>query len=128
MKLAFAGINFVDVYMRRGEYAKSSRHGGELPMVLGREGAGEVAKVGAGVTEVKPGDRVAWCVTQGAYAEYAVVPAWRLVPVPPDVPLDVACALQLQGQPRTTSRSRPSRSNPAMSYSSIPAPAALANC
>lgn len=97
VKLAFAGINFVDVYMRRGEYAKSSRHGGELPMVLGREGAGEVAKVGAGVTEVKPGDRVAWCVTQGAYAEYAVVPAWRLVPVPPDVPLDVACALQLQG-------------------------------
>ena len=66
-------------------------------MVLGREGAGEVIKAGAGVTDVKPGDRVAWCVTQGSYAELAVVPAWRLVPVPSDVPLDIACALQLQG-------------------------------
>ncbi len=97
VKTAFAGINFVDVYMRRGDYAKSTRHGGDLPMVLGREGAGEVVKVGAGVTNIKPGDRVAWCVTQGTYAELAVVPAWRLVPVPPEVPLDVACALQLQG-------------------------------
>lgn len=97
IKVAFAGINFVDIYMRRGDYAQSARHGGELPMVLGREGAGEVLKVGAGVTDVRPGDRVAWCITQGAYAEYAVVPAWRLVPVPPDVPLDIACALQLQG-------------------------------
>ena len=97
VKLGFAGVNFVDVYMRRGEYAKTARHGAELPMVLGREGAGEVVKTGAGVTDVKAGDRVAWCVTQGTYAEYAVVPAWRLVPVPADVPLDIACALQLQG-------------------------------
>lgn len=97
VKVAFAGVNFVDVYMRRGEYAKTARHGGALPMVLGREGAGEVVKVGAGVTDVKPGARVAWCVTQGSYAEFAIVPAWRLVPVPDDVPLDVACALQLQG-------------------------------
>ena len=97
VKVAFAGVNFVDVYMRSGAYAKSARHGGDLPMVLGREGAGEVLKVGAGVANVKPGDRVAWCVTQGSYAELAVVPAWRLVPVPSDVPLDIACALQLQG-------------------------------
>ena len=97
IKVAFAGINFVDIYMRNGSYAKSARHGEELPMVLGREGAGEVVAVGAGVTDVKPGSRVAWCVTQGSYAELAVVPAWRLVPVPSDVPLDIACALQLQG-------------------------------
>lgn len=97
VKTAFAGINFVDVYMRKGEYARTARHGGELPMILGREGAGVVEKVGAGVTEVKPGDRVAWCVSQGTYAEYALVPAWRLVPVPADIPLDIACALQLQG-------------------------------
>ncbi len=97
VKVVFAGINFVDVYMRRGTYVKSARHGGDLPMVLGREGAGEVIKVGAGVTNVKSGDRVAWCITQGSYAELAVVPAWRLVPVPSDVPLDIACALQLQG-------------------------------
>lgn len=97
VKTAFAGINFVDVYMRRGDYAKTARHGGDLPMILGREGSGEVVAVGAGVTAVKPGDRVAWCITQGTYAEFAVVPAWRLVPVPTDIPLDVACALQLQG-------------------------------
>jgi NADPH2:quinone reductase len=97
VKLSFAGVNFVDVYMRRGDYARSARHGGELPMILGREAAGEVAKVGSGVTGWKPGDRVAWCITQGTYAEYALAPAWRLVPVPFDVPLDVACALQLQG-------------------------------
>ena len=97
VKVAFAGINFVDVYMRKGDYAKTQRHSGELPMVLGREGAGELVKVGSGVTGVKPGDRVAWCITQGAYAEFAVVPAWRLVPVPADIPLDIACALQLQG-------------------------------
>lgn len=97
VKTAFAGINFVDVYMRRGDYAKSSRHGGDLPMVLGREGAGEVAKIGAGVNGLKVGERVAWCIAQGTYAEYAVVPAWRLVPIPQDVPLDIACALQLQG-------------------------------
>ena len=97
VKLAFAGINFVDVYMRRGEYARTQRHGGGLPMVLGREGAGEVVKLGAGVTNVKVGDRVAWCITQGTYAEYCAVPAWRLVSVPADVPLDIACALQLQG-------------------------------
>ncbi len=97
VKTAFAGINFVDVYMRKGAYAKTTTHASALPMVLGREGAGEIAKLGAGVTDLKVGDRVAWCVTQGSYAEYAVVPAWRLVPVPTDVPLDVACALQLQG-------------------------------
>ena len=97
VKVAFAGVNFVDVYMRNGAYANSARNGGDLPMVLGREGAGEVVKVGAGVTDVKRGDRVAWCITQGSYAELAVVPSWRLVPVPSDVPLDIACALQLQG-------------------------------
>lgn len=96
VKVAFAGVNYVDIYTRAGTYA---RQGGEvrLPQVLGREGAGEVVKLGAGVREWKPGDRVAWCVSQGAYAEYAVVPAWRLVSLPEGVPFDIACALQLQG-------------------------------
>lgn len=97
VKVAFAGVNFVDVYMRRGSYARPGAASGALPAVLGREGAGEVVKVGAGVDTVKAGDRVAWCVSQGSYAEQCVVPAWRLVPVPDDVPLDIACALQLQG-------------------------------
>lgn len=96
VKIAFAGINFIDVYMRRGEYGAAAG-ASPLPRILGREGAGQVVKVGAGVTEVKPGDRVAWCVSEASYAEYAAVPVWRLVRVPDDVPLDLACALQLQG-------------------------------
>lgn len=95
VKVLFAGINFVDVHTRRGEFEGSGEAAG--PRIIGREGAGEVVKVGAGVGEVKPGDRVAWCLTEGSYAEQCAVPAWRLVPVPPDVPLDVACALQMQG-------------------------------
>jgi NADPH2:quinone reductase len=75
VKVAFAGVNFIDVYMRNGK----------------------VEKVGAGVTNVKPGDRVAWCLSRGSYAEAASVPAWRLAPVPDGVPLDVAAALQLHG-------------------------------
>lgn len=96
VKVAFAGVNFIDLYMRRGEYANAAGQP-PLPRVLGREGAGEVAKLGTGVAGLKIGDRVAWCVSEGAYAEYAVVPAWRLVAVPADVPLDLACAVQLQG-------------------------------
>lgn len=96
VEVAFAGINFVDIYMRRGEYAKGA-HAPTLPRILGREGAGKVSKLGPGVTDLKVGDRVAWCISEASYAEYAVVPAWRLVPVPATVPLDIACALQLQG-------------------------------
>ena len=95
VKVAFAGVNFVDTYMGRGAYESSAAAG--LPAVLGCEGAGEIAKLGAGVTDLKVGDRVAWCVAPGAYAEYCAVPAWRLVPVPASIPLDLACALQLQG-------------------------------
>lgn len=95
VRVHFAGVNFVDIHMRRGAYAGSADASG--PRILGREGAGEVVKVGAGVTTVKAGDRVAWCVTGASYAEVCAVPAWRLVPVPDDMPLDIACALQLQG-------------------------------
>ncbi|MCB1550108.1 MAG: quinone oxidoreductase [Hyphomicrobiaceae bacterium] len=94
---AFAGLNFIDIYMRSGAYARSDTYKTPLPMVIGMEGAGEVVKLGANVQGFKAGDRVAYCIHRGAYAEYATVPAWRLVPVPGDVPLDVATALQLQG-------------------------------
>ncbi len=96
VKIAFAGVNFIDIYMRRGEYGATAG-ASPLPRILGREGAGHVVAVGAGVSDVKPGDRVAWCVSEASYAEFAAVPAWRLVRVPDDVPLDLACALQLQG-------------------------------
>ena len=97
VKLDYAGINFIDVYMRTGAYKKSDTYQTPLPMVLGMEGAGKVETVGEGVSNLEPGDRVAYCIHRGSYAEKAVVPAWKLVPVPDDVPLEVATALQLQG-------------------------------
>ena len=97
VKLAFAGINFIDIYMRSGRYAKSGTYKTPLPMVLGMEGAGEIVKLGAGVDGLAVDDRVAWCITRGTYADYAAVPAWKLVKVPDDIPLDVATTLQLQG-------------------------------
>src|SRR5580693_4727826 len=73
VKLAASGVNFVDVYFREGRYKAP------LPLVLGQEGAGVVAAVGAEAMSVKPGDRVAWSGPMGSYAEYAAVPADRLV-------------------------------------------------
>lgn len=95
VKVLFAGLNFVDVHTRRGEFEGSGAVTGAR--ILGREGAGEVVSLGAGVTGFQPGDRVAWCITEGSYAEFCAVPAWRLGPVPSDLPLDIACALQMQG-------------------------------
>jgi NADPH2:quinone reductase len=97
VRVELAGINYIDVYMRSGAYARSATYATPLPMVLGMEGAGCVDAIGEDVEEFAAGERVAWCIVRGAYAEYAIVPAWRLVPVPDDVPLDVACALMLQG-------------------------------
>jgi NADPH2:quinone reductase len=97
VRIARAGINFIDVYMRNGSYARSHTYTTPLPMVIGMEGAGTVAEVGSGVTDVKVGDTVAYCLSRGSYAEYAVVPAWRLSKVPADVPLPIATTLMLQG-------------------------------
>src|SRR4029079_4797130 len=97
VRLAFAGVNYIDVYMRTGAYARSHTYETPLPMVPGMEGAGTVESVGARVEGFAIGQRVAWCIVRGAYAECAVVPAWRLVAIPEEVPLDIACALMLQG-------------------------------
>jgi len=85
------GVNFIDVYFREGRYPSP------LPFVPGQEAAGTVVAVGDGVTVVKGGDRVAWCGVSGAYAEFAVVPAARLVAVPDDITLTQAAAAMLQG-------------------------------
>jgi NADPH2:quinone reductase len=87
----FAGVNFIDVYKRSGQYKVP------LPATMGEEGAGTVRAVGEGVTEVRPGDRVAWASVLGAYAESAVVPAEKLVPVPDGVDTRLAAAVMLQG-------------------------------
>lgn len=89
--IEFAGVNFIDVYKRTGQYKVP------LPAVLGEEGAGVVDAVGPGVDEVSVGDRVAWAGSLGAYAERAVVPATRLVPVPSNVETRLAAAVMLQG-------------------------------
>ena len=89
--VAASGINFIDVYHRAGIYPTTP------PFVLGTEGAGTVAAVGSGVTEVRPGDRVAWANIPGSHAARAVVPAERLVPVPDSVELETAAAALLQG-------------------------------
>src|SRR2546427_1209664 len=91
VKLAASGVNFVDVYFREGRYKAP------LPLVLGQEGAGVVTAVGAEVKSVKPGDRVAWAGLLGSYAEYAAMPAHRLVPIPQGVTEQQAAAAMLQG-------------------------------
>jgi len=92
VRLAAAGVNFIDVYKRTGLYPT------ETPFVLGEEGAGEVEAVGEGVTEVSPGDFVAWAGALGSYAEKVVVPVERLVPFNVTlVEARVAAAVMLQG-------------------------------
>lgn len=95
--LDFSGINYMDVYMRNGAYAKSNTYKTPLPMVLGMEGGGIISKVGRNVSRLAPGDRVAYCLSRGSYAEYAVVPQWRVMKVPDGLPLEIATASMLQG-------------------------------
>jgi NADPH2:quinone reductase len=91
VKLAAAGVNFIDVYFREGRYKA------QMPIVLGQEGAGVVSAVGAEVKDVQVGDRVAWCGLLGSYAEYAPVAANRLVRIPEGVSDQQAAAAMLQG-------------------------------
>jgi NADPH2:quinone reductase len=91
VKIAASGVNFIDVYFRIGLYKV------DLPAVLGMEAAGVVEAVGKDVTEVRPGDRVAYAMARGSYAEHAVVPAWQLVKVPDAIGLNSAAAAMLQG-------------------------------
>ncbi|MEL0107932.1 MAG: quinone oxidoreductase [Rhodospirillaceae bacterium] len=97
VKLEYAGINFIDVYMREGRYKESRTYINSPPFTIGMEGSGTIAKTGPGVSHIKEGDRVAYCLSLGSYAEYAAVPAWRLVKVPDDVDLQIGAALMLQG-------------------------------
>lgn len=91
IRVEAAGVNFIDVYHRTGLYRQN------LPLTLGREAGGTVEAVGPGVTTVRQGDRVASETAIGAYAEYALVPADRLVPLPDRVSTRLAAAVMLQG-------------------------------
>ena len=91
VRLAAAGVNFIDVYQRNGLYPV------EFPFIPGLEGAGIVDQVGQGVIRWAVGDRVAWFSAPGSYAEMAVVDAEKAVAVPPEVDLEIAAAAMLQG-------------------------------
>src|ERR1035438_6867592 len=91
VRIAASGVNFIDVYFRTGLYKA------DLPITLGSEAAGTVEAVGAEVTEVAPGDRVAYAMARGSYAEYAVVPSAQLVKLPAHLDFSTAAAAMLQG-------------------------------
>jgi len=97
VRVAFAGVNFMDVHTREGKYEGSRTYPLHLPLTLGMEGAGIVVEVGSEATGVRVGDSVAWCLSWGSYAELAVVPLRRVVKVPPNVGLNVAAASLFQG-------------------------------
>jgi NADPH2:quinone reductase len=95
--VAFAGINFMDIHTRQGKYRSSRSYTVGLPCTLGMEGAGEVVRTGPGTTRVRAGDRVAWCISWGSYANYACVPESRLAKLPEGTGLDIAAASIFQG-------------------------------
>jgi NADPH2:quinone reductase len=89
--VAAAGVNFIDVYFRTGQYKA------DAPITLGSEAAGTVSAVGSEVTGLAPGDRVAYAMVRGSYAEQAVVPAAMVVKIPEAVSFETAAAAMLQG-------------------------------
>src|SRR5262245_29224382 len=92
VQIKAAGVNFIDVYFREGRYPA------QLPFINGQEGAGVVTEVGAAASdELQPGDRVAYTSALGSYAEYASVPAARLVKIPDSLSFEQAAAAMLQG-------------------------------
>jgi NADPH2:quinone reductase len=91
VRIAASGVNYIDVYFRAG------LNKADLPLTPGSEASGTVESVGPGVTIVKPGDRVGYAMARGSYAEYALVPADQLVPLPDTVDFNTAAAALLQG-------------------------------
>ncbi len=91
VQIKASGVNFIDVYFREGRYPT------QLPFINGQEAAGVVTEIGSEVTNVQPGDRVAYTSALGSYAEYAAVPASRLVKIPAELDFEQAAAAMLQG-------------------------------
>jgi len=91
VQIKASGVNFIDVYFREGRYPTP------LPFVDGQEASGVVTEIGNEVTNVQAGDRVAYTSALGSYAEYAAVPANRLVKIPDELDFEQAAAAMLQG-------------------------------
>jgi NADPH2:quinone reductase len=92
VRVAYSGVNYIDTNHRKGAFKLP-----QLPAVIGSEAAGTVEAVGDGVTGFRPGDRVAYAMARGSYAELAAVPASMLVAVPDGIATDLAAASMLQG-------------------------------
>jgi NADPH2:quinone reductase len=93
VELSAAGVNFMDMGVRRGQFWKEMPY----PKVLGVEGAGRVVAIGDGVDAVHVGQRVAWAYAPGSYAERVLVPATALVPLPDGIDYQTAAAIMMQG-------------------------------
>src|SRR5579871_1652090 len=91
VKIAASGVNFIDVYFREGRYKAA------LPFILGQEAAGTISALGSDVKSLRVGDRVAYTMVLGSYAQYQAVAADRLVKIPDAVPVKQAAAAMLQG-------------------------------
>ena len=91
VEIKASGVNFIDVYFREGRYPAP------LPFINGQEGAGIVKEVGSEVSDLKPGDRVAYTSSLGSYAQFSAVPAARLVKIPDELSFEQAAAAMLQG-------------------------------
>lgn len=92
VKIAASGLNYLDVQYRMGRVKAPA-----MPFIMGSEASGVVSEIGPGVTDVKIGDRVGYAMALGSYAEYAVVPAWKLVTLPAGLDMQVAAGVMLQG-------------------------------
>src|ERR1700723_3294866 len=90
IRVAASGVNFIDIYVREGRYANP------VPFIPGQEASGTIAAVGEGVKSVREGDRVAWCSILGTYAEFALAPADRVVPIPAHISFEQAAAGRLK--------------------------------
>ena len=97
VKVSHAGINFMDIHTRQGKYRNSRTYPVPLPCTLGVEGAGVVVETGKETSPFTIGDRVAWCISWGSYADYAVVPVSKLAKVPAALPLEIASAVLFHG-------------------------------
>jgi NADPH2:quinone reductase len=91
IRVEAAGVNFIDTYLRSGAYPSKP------PFVLGLEGAGTIESVGEGLSELRAGQRVAWAQVPRSYAELVVAPVQALLPIPDEVPTEIAAAALLQG-------------------------------
>lgn len=92
-----AGINFMDIHTRQGKYADSRTYPVRLPCTLGMEGSGVVVAVGEGVSRPRIGQRVAWCIAWGSFADYACVPARLAAVIPDAIGFDTAASAMFQG-------------------------------